>query len=333
MRPSRTASAMLSINASFVPVSTERNSVFISFYLCCRVSPLPTLFKPFSISSCDRSTKAKRRSINAWFKVVRAFSRFSLSWRRRCCRHRRCVQSRGLHHLLWNAQLGYSDGFVGEWWRVCVAWMRRRGVLGVAGHGDHLCALEIDDRGRSNVYLWLSQYQRSIAARFARFGILFGRQRCGNGRITTERTKTTSRRLLLNMEKETVQVCSHINRGFSPRTIVVFLRQILGLKEDSDISVDDPCSDEFYQYFRDTARKNAQIYEVVFNTIPTNEIRLFTDVAGYRDRPKLKETDPLAVWSSSLSSHAFTAVHFLRFRHMSNANKFRASSSSFPWNF
>jgi hypothetical protein len=71
----------------------------------------------------------------------------------------------------------------------------------------------------------------------------------------------------------------------------------LGVTNDDKINVDDPCSDEFYEYFRQTAKNNAQIYEEVFNTLPTNHIRRFIDVDIYARRPKLKETDPLAVCS------------------------------------
>lgn len=69
----------------------------------------------------------------------------------------------------------------------------------------------------------------------------------------------------------------------------------MGIKNENDFNVDDPCSDEFYEHFRRVARDNAHIYEEVFNALPTNRIRLFTDVEGYAKRPKLKETDPLAV--------------------------------------
>ena len=72
-------------------------------------------------------------------------------------------------------------------------------------------------------------------------------------------------------------------------------RQVLGITNENDLNVDDPCSDEFYNYFRETARNNAQIYEEVFNTLPTNHIRLFAEVDGYTQRPKLKQTDPLTV--------------------------------------
>ncbi len=33
----------------------------------------------------------------------------------------------------------------------------------------------------------------------------------------------------------------------------------------------------------------------MFNTLPTNRIRTFSEVQTYVQRPKLKETDPLAV--------------------------------------
>ena len=72
----------------------------------------------------------------------------------------------------------------------------------------------------------------------------------------------------------------------------------MGIENGDDngkMSVDDPCSDEFYQYFRKIAKNNAQIYEDVFNTIPTNRIRRFTNVEQHMQSPKLKNTDPLAV--------------------------------------
>ena len=40
------------------------------------------------------------------------------------------------------------------------------------------------------------------------------------------------------------------------------------------------------------------IYEQVFNTIPTNEIRKFSDVASYVERPRLKTLDPYLVCST-----------------------------------
>jgi hypothetical protein len=69
----------------------------------------------------------------------------------------------------------------------------------------------------------------------------------------------------------------------------------LGVKNEDEVNVDDPCSDELYDYFRKTAKTNAEIYEEVFNTIPTNHVRMFNEVEAYAERPKLKLTDPLAV--------------------------------------
>lgn len=61
------------------------------------------------------------------------------------------------------------------------------------------------------------------------------------------------------------------------------------------MSVDDPCSDEFYENFRKIAKNNAQIYEEVFSTLPTNTIRAFADIENYVSKPKMKETDPFNV--------------------------------------
>ena len=67
---------------------------------------------------------------------------------------------------------------------------------------------------------------------------------------------------------------------------------MLGIKDDDKINVDDPCSDELYNYFRQIAKKNTEIYEEVFNAVPTNKIRQFADIEDYNIQPKLKETDP-----------------------------------------
>ncbi|CAM4837439.1 unnamed protein product [Rotaria magnacalcarata] len=64
-------------------------------------------------------------------------------------------------------------------------------------------------------------------------------------------------------------------------------------KNEQEINVDDPCSDEFYEYFRQTAKRNSQIYEEVFSTLPSNQVKTFVGVEKYAQRPKLKETDPL----------------------------------------
>ena len=69
---------------------------------------------------------------------------------------------------------------------------------------------------------------------------------------------------------------------------------MLGITNE-EINVDDPCTDEFYEYFRRTAKHNTQIYEEVFNTVPTNQIRQFDDIKPYVQRSKLKDTDSQTV--------------------------------------
>ncbi len=73
---------------------------------------------------------------------------------------------------------------------------------------------------------------------------------------------------------------------------------MLGIKNEEEINVDDPCSDEFYEYFRRIAKNNTRIYEEVFNAVPTNQIKRFSDIDDYLQQPKLKETDPQTVTTS-----------------------------------
>jgi len=61
--------------------------------------------------------------------------------------------------------------------------------------------------------------------------------------------------------------------------------------------VDDPCTDEFYDCFRRIARNNTAIYEEVFHSIPTNQIRQFDDIIVYVQQSKLKDTNPKLVFS------------------------------------
>jgi len=99
---------------------------------------------------------------------------------------------------------------------------------------------------------------------------------------------------LFILEKENIQVLLLFFDGFF--FIFSFVcRQILGIKDENDSIVDDPCTNEFYDYFRETARKNGEIYETVFNTLPTNKIRSFAQIEDYVYRPKLAKTDPIAV--------------------------------------
>jgi phospholipase D1/2 len=72
---------------------------------------------------------------------------------------------------------------------------------------------------------------------------------------------------------------------------------MLGIESENPnrIDISDPISDEFYNYFRDTAKKNTLIYEEVFATLPSDRVRKFDQVSQYTEVPKLKETDPLQV--------------------------------------
>jgi len=72
---------------------------------------------------------------------------------------------------------------------------------------------------------------------------------------------------------------------------------MLGIEHENPkrIDVADPISDEFYNYFRETAKKNALIYEEVFATLPSDRVRKFDQVSQYTEVPKLKDTDPLQV--------------------------------------
>ncbi|CAF1019078.1 unnamed protein product [Rotaria sordida] len=70
---------------------------------------------------------------------------------------------------------------------------------------------------------------------------------------------------------------------------------LLGILHENPNNIDlsDPISDEFYDYFRDVARKNTLIYEEVFATLPSDRVRRFDQVGDYTESPKLKDIDPL----------------------------------------
>jgi hypothetical protein len=74
-------------------------------------------------------------------------------------------------------------------------------------------------------------------------------------------------------------------------------RMLLGIHLDNPqrIDVSDPVSDEFYDYFRGVARKNALIYEEVFLTLPSDRVRNFDHLNNYYEDGKLSETDPIRV--------------------------------------
>ena len=73
---------------------------------------------------------------------------------------------------------------------------------------------------------------------------------------------------------------------------------MLGIQFENpnNIDLNDPVSDEFYNYFRDVAKKNTLIFEEVFATLPSDRIRRFDQVGQYTEVPKLKDTDPIQVW-------------------------------------
>jgi hypothetical protein len=72
---------------------------------------------------------------------------------------------------------------------------------------------------------------------------------------------------------------------------------MLGISYDNpnNINIDDPVSDEFYHFFRDTAKTNTLIYEEVFATLPSDRVRRFDQVSQYTEVPKMKDTDPIQV--------------------------------------
>ncbi|CAF3288002.1 unnamed protein product, partial [Rotaria sp. Silwood2] len=97
---------------------------------------------------------------------------------------------------------------------------------------------------------------------------------------------------------------SYLN-GHKEKYFIYFSRLLLGIKNEDEMNVDDPCSDEFYQCFRRIAQQNTQIYEEVFNSLPTNQIRRFADVEAYEKRPKLKETDPQTAYDKCKKIQGF----------------------------
>ena len=73
---------------------------------------------------------------------------------------------------------------------------------------------------------------------------------------------------------------------------------LLGIELDNpnNININDPVSDEFYDKFREVAKKNTLVYEEVFAILPSDRVRKFEQVTTYTEGPKLKETDPLLVY-------------------------------------
>ncbi|CAF0767503.1 unnamed protein product [Adineta ricciae] len=121
---------------------------------------------------------------------------------------------------------------------------------------------------------------------------------CGSANINDRSFQGTRDSEVCLVVNDIEMVDSHLN-GRSEKVGVFcstwrkkLFRQVLGIKDDDKIDVDDPCSDELYNYFCQIAKKNTEIYEEVFNTVPTNKIRRFADIEEYNKQSKLKETDP-----------------------------------------
>ena len=73
---------------------------------------------------------------------------------------------------------------------------------------------------------------------------------------------------------------------------------MLGIQFENPLGIDinDPVWDKFYLYFRKVARKNTLIYEEIFATLPSNRVRKFDQIDGYKGISLLKDTDPIHVY-------------------------------------
>lgn len=63
----------------------------------------------------------------------------------------------------------------------------------------------------------------------------------------------------------------------------------------NNINIADPVSDEFYSYFRHVAKRNTMIYEEVFATLPSDQVRNFDQINTYTEKPKMSDVDPSKV--------------------------------------
>jgi hypothetical protein len=96
--------------------------------------------------------------------------------------------------------------------------------------------------------------------------------------------------------------------------VLLFPRMLLGTQyqNSQNINIDDPVCDEFYELFRQIARNNARIYEEVFSTLPSDQVRRFDHVSAYTETPKLKDTNPELVKKTDLlMTMNFECVLFL----------------------
>ncbi len=95
---------------------------------------------------------------------------------------------------------------------------------------------------------------------------------------------------------------------------------MLGIKSDNsnNININDPVSDEFYNYFRELARKNTLIYEEIFATLPSDRVRKFDQISQYTEVPKLKDTNPLEVEDDTFLFNLFLKSFSFFLRHKKN---------------
>ncbi|CAF2863233.1 unnamed protein product [Rotaria sp. Silwood2] len=95
---------------------------------------------------------------------------------------------------------------------------------------------------------------------------------------------------------------------------------LLGIQFENpnNIDVTDPVSDEFYTYFRQTARKNTEIYEKVFGTIPTNQVRTFAQSSRYSDAKYIRDIDPLRAQEELKTIQGFVVEYPIYFLHDEN---------------
>ncbi|KAL6097527.1 pld1 [Pungitius sinensis] len=70
-------------------------------------------------------------------------------------------------------------------------------------------------------------------------------------------------------------------------------RMILGANTDTSIDVSDPVSDHFYkEIWMSTCARNAAIYQKVFRSLPSSDVRSIVDLEGYLAEPGLDKEDP-----------------------------------------
>ncbi|CAF1079257.1 unnamed protein product [Rotaria sordida] len=95
---------------------------------------------------------------------------------------------------------------------------------------------------------------------------------------------------------------------------------LLGIQFENpnNIDITDPVSDKFYTYFRQVARKNTKIYEKVFGTIPTDQVRTFAQSSKYSDAKYMRDTDPLRAQEQLKSIQGFIVEYPIYFLHDEN---------------